>query len=86
MTADEKGKIRYVGGWAFGNVLQRTRSYIDKNICSSQQSVRNQLRTEIIKLRILESLLASSAALHEHSSYKSPWKLLTRSKMHHLAF
>ena len=70
MTADEKGKIRYVGGWTFRTVLQGTRSYIDKNICSTQPSVRNQLRTEIMKLRIVESLLASSAALHEHSSYK----------------
>ena len=70
MTANEKGKIRYVGGWAFRTVLQRTRSYIDKNICSTQPSVRNQLRTEIMKLRIVENLPASSAALDEHSSYK----------------
>ena len=66
MTSDKKGKTRYVGGWAF----KKAKHYIETNVTSVNPSVHEQLKCEIIKLKITESLLANSVTLHEHSEYQ----------------
>ena len=70
MTSDEKGKIRYVGGWALKKSIEKAKRYIETNITSVNPSIREQLKHEIMKLKITESLLANSVALDEHSEYQ----------------
>ena len=75
MSSDEKGKIRYVGGWVFRKVMLKAKRYIEANITSSNLTVREQLMTEIMKVKIIESLIASSLALHEHSEHQDSLKI-----------
>ena len=55
MTSNEKGKIRYVGGWAFKKSIEKAKCYIETNVTSVNPSVREQLKHEIMKLKITES-------------------------------
>ena len=54
MTSDEKGKIRYVGGWALKKSIEKAKRYIETNVTSVNPSVREQLKHEIMKLKIRE--------------------------------
>ena len=64
MSSDEKGKIRYVGGWVFKKVMLKAKRYIEANITSSNLTVREQLMTEVMKVKIIEGLIASSQMLY----------------------
>ena len=75
MSSDEIGKIRYVGGWVFKKVMLKAKRYIEANITSSNLTVREQLMTEVMKVKIVESLIASSLALHEHSEHQDSLKI-----------
>ena len=75
MSSDEKGKIRYVGGWVFKKVMLKAKRYIEANITSSNLTVREQLMTEVMKVKIIEGLIASSLALHEHSEHQDSLKI-----------
>ena len=75
MSSDEKGKIRYVGGWVFKKVMLKVKRYIEANITSSNLTVREQLMTEVMKVKIIESLTGSSLALHEHSEHQDSLKI-----------
>ena len=70
MTNDEKGKIRYVGGWVMRKVSEKSKAYIKANITSRDSVVRKNIKKEIMKVKITDMLITSSSALTEHSKYK----------------
>ena len=70
MSNEEKGKIRYVGGWTLRKLQEQARRYINSNISSESKQVRGKLKTEITKSKILNGLLTNSLCLHHSSKFK----------------
>ena len=70
MSNEEKGKIRYVGGWTLRKLQEQARRYINSNISSESKQVREKLKTEITKSKILNGLLTNSLCLHHSSKFK----------------
>ncbi len=70
LTAGEKGRIRYVGGWTLKRLLDAARRYITINLTTRNKDVRIQLKKNIVKVKLLQGMLCSESALRESSNYK----------------
>lgn len=70
LTSGEKGKIRYVGGWALKKLLDAARRYITVNVTSENKDVRQNLKKNIVQSQLLQCMLCSESALRETSNYK----------------
>ena len=65
------GKVRYVGGWVVAKLIHSHRSYISKNVCSSNPKVRAGMNRKFTLINHLESLLVSSIVIHASTIYAS---------------
>ncbi len=76
MSNDEKGKCRYIGGWALQKVSNSAKNYIDSNISSSSPAVRQNLRNIMMKFKVAESLKSSASTLQCSSQFKETLEII----------
>ena len=76
MTSDKKRKITYVGSWVLKKSIEKAKRYMETNVTSVNPSAQEQLKHEIMKLKITKSLLANSVAPYEHSEYQDSLTVL----------
>lgn len=50
-----RGKVRFVGAWAVGRVLNKAKKYVRDNLYTSNRSTRNQVNKALSKIEALES-------------------------------
>ena len=55
MSAEGRGKVRYIGGWAIKKCLDKYRSYVVGNMFSTSPAVRAKLNVEMKKITLLEN-------------------------------
>ena len=55
MGAEGRGKIRYVGGWAIGNVLEKSRKYATNNKYTQTKTVPERVLNELKKVFLLQN-------------------------------
>lgn len=65
------GKVRYVSGWVVAKLIHGHRSYLNKNVCSSNMQVQTEMNRRFTLINHLESLLFNSSVIHASTKYAS---------------
>ena len=63
------GKVRYVSGWFVAKLIHCHKSYIQKNLCSSNIQVRAEMNRRFNLISMLEGLLVNSSTIHASTLY-----------------
>ena len=63
------GKVRYVSGWVVAKLIHCHKSYIQKNLYSSNIQVRAEMNRRFSLINMLEGLLVNSSTIHASTLY-----------------
>ena len=80
MPAEGRAKVRYCIGWAIFRVFMGCRQYVSLNMHSQHSNVKEIVKQNYAKKKLLEHLSADADDLHESSSHQETLVVLYQKK------